>query len=104
MQMWINTIDIRSLQNGERITVDLNDKKNAILLFNLNGEFFAVENKCSHANLPLEDGWLENDQLICPFHGAQFCIKTGEVTAPPAFIGIKTFKTRIIDNIVQIEV
>lgn len=50
----------------------------AIALFNVNGNFFAVENACPHAGGPLADGILDSYTIICPLHGWEFDIRTGE--------------------------
>ena len=76
----------------------------SILLLNVGGEFYAVENLCSHAAYTLEDGALhEGCQLECPTHGAVFDIRTGEALSAPAYSPIKTFATRIENGDVQVE-
>jgi 3-phenylpropionate/trans-cinnamate dioxygenase ferredoxin subunit len=46
---------------------------------------------------------LENGEIICPRHGARFCIKTGDVKSPPAYEGVESYAVRIENNIVQIQ-
>jgi 3-phenylpropionate/trans-cinnamate dioxygenase ferredoxin subunit len=78
----------------------VNDK--AIAIFNIDNQLFAIEDCCTHQGLPLSDGYVEGNQITCPFHGAQFCLKTGDALSPPAFEKLNTFETRIKDNLIQI--
>ena len=55
-----------------------------ILLANVDGELYAMDNVCSHRGCPLAEGYLEGNIVTCPCHGAQFDVRTGEVKAPPA--------------------
>lgn len=63
----------------------------SIMVCHVGGELFAIENRCSHENLPLVDGHIENNEIVCPFHGAKFCLKTGDPRLAPAFESIQTF-------------
>jgi 3-phenylpropionate/trans-cinnamate dioxygenase ferredoxin subunit len=58
------------------------------------GQFFAVAPLCSHASLPLDGGRVRGTSIICPHHGARFCLKTGRVLGPPAHEGITAYPTR----------
>ena len=49
-----------------------------LALFNLRGEVYCIDNLCPHAMGPLADGWIEGDIVICPWHGWEFNIKTGD--------------------------
>jgi nitrite reductase/ring-hydroxylating ferredoxin subunit len=62
-----------------------------LVLVNDGGVVRALENKCPHLNLPLGRGKIEDGQIVCPFHGSRFDIRTGENTDWVAAIaGIKT--------------
>lgn len=73
-----------------------------IMLINLDGTLFAVENLCTHDGGSLSAGEVEGDEIICPRHGARFCVKTGEATTPPAYEDIESFPVRIENGEVQI--
>lgn len=63
-----------------------------VLVCRQNGEFFAVENMCSHAKSPLETGPVANEfQVKCPLHGARFDVRSGKAMCLPAVMPIKTF-------------
>lgn len=60
---------------------------------------FALEDECSHDSAPISTGRLDRQgNLVCPRHGARFNCKTGDVTAPPAVVGIETYETKIENN------
>lgn len=99
---WVNVIDEASLPLGSYQVVDWNGL--SLLIFNLNGEFYALKNLCTHEDQSLEGGEIAGEEIICPWHGAGFCIKTGAATRPPAFTGVKTFPVRLVDGKIQIAI
>ena len=81
--------DISDIEVGHSISVNVEGKK--ILICNTDEGFFAVEDMCTHALIPLCGGLIQGTLISCPLHGAVFDLKTGEVMAPPAFEDLKTF-------------
>src|SRR5581483_8600514 len=73
-------------------------------LYNLDGTFYATEEICSHAHASLAEGFILDDTIECPLHGACFAIKTGEVLSAPATEPILTFPVRIENGLVLIGV
>lgn len=89
------------LPPGSRMVVEVGRKW--ILIFNVNGEYFALEDMCSHDEVPLSEGHLIDDYTIeCSAHGACFDIRTGAVKAPPANVPVRRFATRVVDDEVQV--
>ncbi len=101
MSDWIEVANINDLAIGSMKKCDINGQ--AIVLINLDGEFYAIEDRCSHDSGILSNGDIEGDQIICPRHGAAFCIKTGEVMCPPAYEDILTFPVRVVGDVVQVK-
>ena len=66
-----------------------------IVLANVDGTIYALEDQCSHQDLPLSDGYLEDDQVECIYHGARFNICTGTATSLPAIKPVATFNVDI---------
>jgi 3-phenylpropionate/trans-cinnamate dioxygenase ferredoxin subunit len=60
-------------------------------------EYFAIEDVCTHDGAELTGGEIEGAEIICPRHGARFCLRTGEALTPPAYEPVRVFTTRI-DN------
>ncbi|MGQ0635285.1 MAG: non-heme iron oxygenase ferredoxin subunit [Planctomycetaceae bacterium] len=67
----------------------------AVLLFKIGGQFFAVEDVCSHDGQPLTDGALEGFAIECPRHGARFDLRTGQPLCMPAVEPIATFEVQV---------
>ena len=82
-----------ALLPGERRVIELDDY--SVLLVNLAGRLYAVENTCPHDGGELDGGTIEAETVTCPRHGARFCLKTGRVLKPPAFEDIACFEVRI---------
>lgn len=76
---------------GERICVALHE-----------GKFYAFEDRCTHDDGPLGGGPLEGCQIECPRHGARFDIRTGRVTAPPAFTPLEIYQTEVSEDQVYV--
>jgi 3-phenylpropionate/trans-cinnamate dioxygenase ferredoxin component len=60
--------------------------------------FFAIEDICTHDGAPLTGGEIEGGEIICPRHGARFCLRTGEALTPPAYEPVRVFETKIEDG------
>ena len=73
-----------------------------VLVCNVNGEFFAVTNRCSHAEEKLEGGRLRGHCVVCPLHGARFDLRDGKHLTPPAWMGISTYPLRVVDDRVEV--
>ncbi len=79
------------LTDGERLFVELGGK--SIVLFNLAGKLFAIGDVCSHDNGPVGDGDIEDNEIICPRHGARFDIRSGKATSLPAIVDIRLIRS-----------
>ena len=75
-----------------------------VLICNVEGRYYAVENECTHEAVPMADGSLDGNKITCRHHGARFSVVDGSVLGPPAVVPIETFKTRIENNSVYIEI
>ena len=94
----ITTTD--QLKPGERIIVEIGSRW--IAVFNVDGQYYAVEDRCTHDDGPLADGELYGCEIECPRHGARFDVRTGKVTAPPALVDVPIYEVRIVGNDVQL--
>ena len=75
-----------------------------LALFNLGGEFYCIDDACSHEDGPLSEGLIEGGEVECPWHAARFDIKTGAATGAPAFEGVATYKVRVDGDDIEVEV
>lgn len=74
-----------------------------IALCNLGGEFFAIDDTCTHAEASLSEGTLTGDEIMCPLHMATFNIRTGACTGPPADEDLATYPVRINGDSIEID-
>lgn len=69
-----------------------------VALFNVDGEFYATADTCTHDSWSLAtDGYINGDEVECSWHMAKFCIKTGAVKSLPARCPLETYAVRVDD-------
>ncbi len=93
MGEFVRVASVGDLEDDETMQVDVGDEQ--VLLARLDGEFYAIGEECTHEGGPLSQGWVEDGQVECPLHGAQFNLKSGESTAPPAADPVKAYPVRV---------
>ena len=93
MTDWIDVCAENALADSENIIIDVDGTDVAI--FKIDGQFYAIEDVCSHDGAEIASGELDGDEIICPRHGARFCVKTGVVKCAPAYENIDTFPIQI---------
>ena len=78
----------------------------AIGVYNLKGEYFAIEDRCSHDDGPLAEGDfdVEAGVAICPRHGSEFDVRTGRPLSLPAYQPVETFEVFVEDGLVKVRV
>ena len=96
MAGWLDVAGIDELGPGSRRVVDVDGV--AVAVFNLDGEYFAIQDICTHDGGELANGKLEGEVIICPRHGARFSIKTGAVLGPPAYEDVRTYPVRVAEG------
>jgi 3-phenylpropionate/trans-cinnamate dioxygenase ferredoxin subunit len=97
---WEEVAKIGEIESGTCKTVEVDGTQ--VALFNLDGEFYAIEDICPHDGSEISCGIILGEEIMCSRHGARFCIKTGKVTAPPAYDDIDKFPVRIENNAIQV--
>ena len=97
---FVDVAAVEDLKPGERIFVDTETQ--TIVVFNIAGEFFAIDDVCSHDQGPLGDGEVSNHEIHCPRHGASFDIRTGKVLSMPANTDIQAYPVRVTNGIIQL--
>ncbi len=75
-------------------------------VYNVGGELYAIEDRCSHDDGPLVEGDWEPEEaiVVCPRHGATFDIRTGKALTLPAYLPVETFPVRVHDGVVKVDV
>ncbi len=75
-------------------------------VYNLDGEYHAIEDRCSHDDGPLCEGEFDPEAgvVICPRHGANFDIRSGRALTLPAYLPVGVFPVRVVDGMIKVEV
>jgi NAD(P)H-dependent nitrite reductase small subunit len=102
MAQFVKVATTDEIAPGAGKQIEVNGKQ--IALFNLDGSFYAIDNTCTHRGGPLAEGFVEGEEVTCPWHGAQYNIKTGAVLSPPAPQGVAKYNVRVQGNDVEVEV
>lgn len=92
--------EIHEILPGKRLFLEIDDIP--LIVFNIDGEFFALDDICSHDDGPLGEGELDGYKITCPRHGAKFDMRTGEALSLPAVKGVSTYPIRIVDGNIEI--
>jgi nitrite reductase/ring-hydroxylating ferredoxin subunit len=101
MSKLVKVAEKKSVAPGTAKVVEAEGRSFA--LFNVSGTFYALDNNCTHVGGPLGEGDLAGEVVTCPWHGAQFNVKTGEVLAPPARTGVRSFPVKVQGDDVLVE-
>ena len=91
---------VAELPQGERLFIEAAGR--SIVIFNLAGNFYAIGDVCSHDSGPVGDGEIEENEIICPRHGARFDIRTGKATSLPAVVDIPSYPVRVMGDMIEI--
>ncbi|KAF7219010.1 apoptosis inducing factor mitochondria associated 4 [Nothobranchius furzeri] len=90
------------LQDGQMREVAVDDQK--VLLVRIQGQYSAVGSRCSHYSAPLIKGALVGDRVRCPFHGACFNVRTGDIEEYPGLDSIPSYKVKVEDGKVYVTI
>ncbi len=93
MAEFVKVAKVSEIPPGTSRCVLVGNKK--VALFNVDGEFYAIDDMCSHAEASLSEGPFEGEVVTCPRHGAKFNVKTGEALSMPAWAPVDTFKVKV---------
>ncbi|EHP39478.1 ferredoxin [Cupriavidus basilensis OR16] len=101
MSEWIDVAAADEFAPGMCRTVDVDGLQVAV--FNVDGNYYAVEDMCSHEAEPLCGGDVEGQEVVCPRHGAHFSLITGAALSPPAYDPVAIFPVRVVGGKVQVK-
>jgi nitrite reductase/ring-hydroxylating ferredoxin subunit len=95
-------MSIAGLRDGQMIACDVDGV--SVLICRVEGQYYAVENECSHARQRLAHGRLKGHEVVCPLHGARFDVRNGQCRAAPATQRIRTFPVTLQSGKVHVTV
>jgi nitrite reductase/ring-hydroxylating ferredoxin subunit len=72
-------------------------------VFNVDGRFYVAQDHCTHGPGSLSEGFVEGEEIECPFHAGRFHIPTGQPVAPPCTVPLKIWTAEVIDGKICID-
>ncbi len=97
---WVRVAAASDVPAGEMRAVSTDG--GAVVLANVDGNVYALEDRCSHQDYPLSAGELEGDELECSFHGARFDVCSGRALQLPAITPVRSFQVDVRDGEIYI--
>jgi len=97
---WTRVAPVAELKIGEVRLVDVDNMMVAV--YNLDGEYIAIEDVCPHDGSEVATGCVKNGILECPHHGATFDLRSGEALTPPAYEPLEMMQVRVNDGVVEV--
>jgi 3-phenylpropionate/trans-cinnamate dioxygenase ferredoxin component len=91
---------VSELPNGERLFVEVEGR--SLVILNIAGQYYAIGDICTHDDGPVGDGDIEGYNIVCPRHGAEFDVRTGQAVQMPAVVDIPAYPVRVVDDMIQV--
>ena len=93
---FVKVAESKDIEPSSMKAVDVAGEK--VCIINIEGNYYAIGNVCTHVGGPLDEGTLEGYEVECPWHGSKFDFRTGEPTKPPARQAVSKYQVKIQDN------
>ena len=97
---YVDACALADIPNGRHRAVVVGG--HAVLVFRMDEQLHAIENRCSHLDFPLDGGRQIGCEIICRQHGARFDIRTGKVLGGPAVDPVRVFPARVVGDRVEV--
>jgi 3-phenylpropionate/trans-cinnamate dioxygenase ferredoxin subunit len=92
MSDWADIGSLAELESTSRLEADVDGWRVRVAI--VGGTLYAFEDRCTHDDSPFDDAPIEDSEIICPRHGARFCLRTGAALSPPAYEPLRIFEVR----------
>ncbi len=99
---FVKVATVGEIETGRVKRVEVGEE--AIAVFNLDGEYYAIGDTCSHEEASLSEGDIFGDCVECPLHGAQFDITTGKNLTLPAVSPVPAYTVKVEGDAILVEV
>ena len=93
---FVKAAESKDIAPSSMKAVDVAGEK--VCIINIEGNYHAIGNVCTHVGGPLDEGTLEGYEVECPWHGSKFDVRTGEPTKPPARQAVPTYEVKVEGN------
>ncbi len=100
---WVEVCPVGELPPGSMKLVERG--LDAVGVYNCDGEYRAIEDRCSHDDGPLCEGDWEPDEcvVVCPRHGSRFALATGRPLSLPAYVPVEVYPVEVADGIIRVD-
>jgi 3-phenylpropionate/trans-cinnamate dioxygenase ferredoxin component len=102
MSDWTDIGSIAELATSHRLEADVDGYRVRVAC--VSDTLYAFEDRCTHDDSPFDDAPIEDSQIICPRHGARFCLRTGAALSPPAYEPLRVFEVRASGDRIEVRV
>jgi len=99
---FVTVAEVSELTDDLPLAVDVDDEL-TVAIVRHNGGLYAIEDECSHGNVPLSEGDVEDGSIECYLHGSRFDLATGAVLNLPATEPVRVFPVRIDGDFIQVD-
>ena len=90
---FVRACGVADVASGQALQVDLADRDVAVV--RAGDDWYAVDDECSHAAIPLSEGDVEGCEIECWLHGSRFDLRTGKPSGPPATEPVRIYPVRV---------
>ncbi|MTD55681.1 bifunctional 3-phenylpropionate/cinnamic acid dioxygenase ferredoxin subunit [Amycolatopsis pithecellobii] len=99
---WIRACEAAAVAEGETAVVE-RPPAAPVAVFNVDGDFYATDDTCTHDRYSLADGYIDDDVVECPLHMAKFCIRTGKALSLPATTDLTPYPVKVEGGVVYVD-
>jgi 3-phenylpropionate/trans-cinnamate dioxygenase ferredoxin subunit len=100
MSAWVDIGSLSDLESTSRLEAEVDGYR--VRVARVGGNLYAFEDRCTHDDSPFDDAPIEDSEIICPRHGARFCLRTGAALSPPAYEPLRVFEVRAVGGRVEV--
>jgi 3-phenylpropionate/trans-cinnamate dioxygenase ferredoxin subunit len=101
-EVFMPAIKLADVPENAMVVVLVNGTRIAVA--NVQGQYYAFDDECTHEQCSLAEGDLAGTTVTCMCHGAEFDVRSGAVLAPPAVVPVRVYRTRVEGDALHIEV
>jgi nitrite reductase/ring-hydroxylating ferredoxin subunit len=93
---FVKIAESKDIEPSSMKAVDVAGEK--VCIINIEGNYYAIGNVCTHMGGPLNEGTLQGFEVECPWHGSKFDVRSGQPTKPPARQPVSSYEVKVQDN------
>jgi 3-phenylpropionate/trans-cinnamate dioxygenase ferredoxin subunit len=102
MAEWVTVARAEDIPPGHAARVEIDG--HAVAVFNVDGEFHALDDVCTHAEASLSEGELDVEErtVECPLHGSTFDLRSGDPLTLPAVEPVRVHDVAVEDGVLRV--